>query len=81
MQLESLRLTLEKKKLTLPNNSKLMMQMNSLRYTFSQSGSLLYRPLETQNMHDDYLWSLALAVYASQKWKPTWEVIGVKRRP
>jgi len=44
MQLESLRLTLEKKKLTLPNNSKLMMQMNSLRYTLSQSGNLLYRP-------------------------------------
>lgn len=76
--IESLRLTLEKKKLILPNDSKLIMQMNSLRYTFSKSGNLLYRAPESETMHDDYLWALALAVYAAQKRRPTINVVGAK---
>jgi phage FluMu gp28-like protein len=76
----SLRLSLEKKKLALPNDPKLIMQMNSLRYTFSISGNLLYRPPESEKIHDDYLWALALAVYAAERWIPTYKAVGVKKK-
>jgi phage FluMu gp28-like protein len=76
---DQLRITLEQKKLVLPNDSKLIMQMNSLRYTFTTTGNIVYYVPESDSAHDDYLWALALAVYAAQKPKPIFKLAGAKR--
>jgi hypothetical protein len=44
----------------LPNDKKLIMQINSLRYQVSKTGNLLFESSEKEGMHDDYLWALAL---------------------
>lgn len=50
----------------LPNDKKLIMQINSLRYQVSKTGNLLFESSEKEGMHDDYLWALALACYARE---------------
>jgi phage FluMu gp28-like protein len=59
-----LRRLLEQRRIRLPNDKKLIMQVNSLRYQVSKAGTLLFGSAETQRVHDDYLWALALACYA-----------------
>ena len=75
-----LRISLEQKKIEIPDNSKLIMQMNSLRYTFSSAGNKLFPGPESDRLHDDYLWALCLAVYRAQKPKATIALVGAKRR-
>ncbi len=60
----SLRQLLEQRLLVLPNDRKLIMQLNSLRYTVSRTGNLLFESPEKGSLHDDYLWALALAIHA-----------------
>jgi phage FluMu gp28-like protein len=59
-----LRSLLEQKRLTLPNDRRLIMQLNGLRYQVSKTGNLLFESPETQRIHDDMLW--ALACYAAR---------------
>jgi phage FluMu gp28-like protein len=76
---DQLRLSLEQKTLELPNNPKLIMQMNSLHYAFSTAGNKLFPTPEADRTHDDYLWALSLAVRAAQKPKGNIKIIGAKR--
>jgi phage FluMu gp28-like protein len=55
---------LEQRKLRLPNDKKLIMQLNGLRYRVSRNGSVLFESPEKDRLHDDYLWALALACHA-----------------
>ncbi len=61
-----LRLFLEQQRLTLPNDRRLIMQLNALRYQVSKIGNLLFESPEKDRIHDDYLWSLALACHAAK---------------
>jgi hypothetical protein len=51
----------------LPNDRKLVMQINSLRYQVSKAGNLLFESPGKEGVHDDYLWALALACYAARE--------------
>jgi phage FluMu gp28-like protein len=62
-----LRYSLENRLLALPNNQKLITQLNSLHYKISKGGEYMYESPNTGTKHDDYLWALALAVYAARK--------------
>lgn len=59
-----LRWSMEHKILVLPDYQKLIAQLNSLRYRIGNAGGLIF---ESSATHDDYLWALALAVYAARK--------------
>ncbi|HXZ98529.1 MAG TPA: terminase family protein [Candidatus Acidoferrum sp.] len=61
----ALRMLLEQKRLRLPNERKLIMQMNGLTYKVSKTGNLLFESPEKVRLHDDYLWALALACHAA----------------
>jgi len=50
-----------------PNDKKLIMQINSLRYQVSRTGNLFFESSEKEGVHDDYLWALALACYAARE--------------
>ncbi len=52
--------------LVLPNDKKLITQINSLRYEVSKVGNVLFKQ-DDERVHDDYLWALALAVYAARE--------------
>ena len=58
---------LEQKKLRLPNDRKLIMQLNGLRYRVSRQGTVLFESPEKDRLHDDYLWALALAVHSATR--------------
>lgn len=75
----SLRLLLEQKKLTLPNDPKLIMQLNSLHYTISAVGNMIFHTPEKNEAHDDYVWALALAAHAARRGTPQITLIGAKR--
>jgi len=62
-----LRTVFEQKRLEIPNDPKLIMQINSLRYEISKSGNLLFKAEDKDRVHDDYLWALALAVSAASE--------------
>jgi len=78
--IDSTRILLEQKKLTLPNNPKLITQLNSLRYTFTHIGNKVFHTPETNQPHDDYVWSLTLAIHAALKPRPTLMILGAKPR-
>ena len=59
-----LRWSMEHSILVLPDNQKLITQLNSLHYKIGNTGDLTF---ESATGHDDYLWALALAVYAARK--------------
>jgi hypothetical protein len=63
----TLRLLLEQKNLRLPNDRRLIMQLNGLVYNVSKSGNYLFESPQKSTLHDDYLWSLALACYAARQ--------------
>ncbi len=70
-----LKLTLEQGKLTLPNdNQQLLIQMTAQQCEPTKSGTIKFsHPTGT---HDDQLWSLALAIHASQQQtRPTFKPI------
>ncbi len=58
---------LEQHKIVLPDNKKLILQLNGLRYRVSKNGATLFESPEKAKLHDDYLWALALAVLAARK--------------
>ena len=62
----SLHAFLEHKRITFPNNRRLIMQLNGLRYQVSKAGNLLFESPEKDRIHDDYLWSLALVCHAAK---------------
>lgn len=62
-----LRCSLEHRTLVLPNHQKLITQLNSLHYKISKGGEFIFESPSTETMHDDYVWALALAVYAARK--------------
>jgi phage FluMu gp28-like protein len=53
--------------ITLPNDKKLIMQINALRYEVSKVGNILFKAESEEGDHDDYLWALALAAYAGRE--------------
>jgi hypothetical protein len=61
-----LRTLFEQRRIRLPNDKKLVMQINALRYQVSKAGKLLFESSE-KGVHDDYLWALALACYAARE--------------
>jgi phage FluMu gp28-like protein len=61
----SLLTLLKQKKLRLPNDRKLILQLNGLRYRVGRQGSALFESPEKATLHDDYLWAFALAVHAA----------------
>jgi phage FluMu gp28-like protein len=79
MLIDLLRLRLEQKKIVLPNDRKLIMQLNSLRYALTPSGNKVYQSPQEHRLHDDYLWALALSTYAANKPKAWYGVVGVRR--
>ncbi len=62
-----LRSLFEQKLIRIPNDRKLIMQLNGLRYQVSKTGNLLFESPEKERLHDDYLWSLALAAWSAIK--------------
>ena len=62
-----LRALFEQKRIRIPNDKKLIMQINSLRYQVSKTGNLLFESPEKERVHNDYLWALALACYAGRE--------------
>jgi phage FluMu gp28-like protein len=67
-----LRSLFEQKLIRIPNDKKLIMQLNGLRYEVSKTGNLLFESPEKDRLHDDYLWSLALGCYAARSaFKPS----------
>lgn len=61
-----LRILFEKRQIRIPNDRKLIMQINSVRYQVSKTGNILFASPEKEHLHDDYLWALALACYAAR---------------
>jgi phage FluMu gp28-like protein len=59
-----LRWSMEHEILVLPDDQKLIAQLNSLHYKIGNTGELIF---ESSANHDDYLWALALAVYAARR--------------
>jgi hypothetical protein len=53
-------------KITLPNDKRLIMQLNSLTYKVSDVGNTLFESPAKSSVHDDMLWALALACHASK---------------
>lgn len=60
---QTLRHAFEKHLIEIPNDKKLISQINSLRAEYTKHGSIVFKSGEGEVKHDDYLWSLALAVY------------------
>ena len=55
---------MEHRMLVLPNDQKLITQLNSLHYRFTNAGEPIF---ESTSNHDDHVWALALAVHAARK--------------
>jgi phage FluMu gp28-like protein len=62
----SLKLCLEKELIRIPDDRKLIMQLNNVRYEQSKAGNVLFRSPDKRKNHDDYVWALALLVKASR---------------
>ncbi|MFI5448722.1 MAG: hypothetical protein ACHQ03_02995 [Candidatus Bathyarchaeia archaeon] len=62
-----LRALLEQRRLKIPNNKKLIMQMNGLHYRVSKNGNMVFESPEKDKLHDDYLWALTLACHAARQ--------------
>jgi phage FluMu gp28-like protein len=61
----ALKLAMEQGRLRIPYARRLLSQINEQRYSYGLSGHLVFS--HPEGGHDDQLWSLALAVYASTK--------------
>jgi phage FluMu gp28-like protein len=60
-----LRLLFEQQSIEIPNDRKLLMQLNSITYETSKIGRILFHSPEKTRIHDDHVWSLALAARAA----------------
>jgi phage FluMu gp28-like protein len=61
-----LRIIFEQKRIRIPNDKKLITQLNSLRYEVTKNGSLVFASPEREQLHDDYVWALAMACHAAK---------------
>jgi len=83
-----LRVLLEQKKLKIPNNKKLIMQLNGLHYQVSKTGNMVFESPEKDKLHDDYLWALVLVVLEcdevmniiSRNYEHKWNFLRASRR-
>jgi phage terminase large subunit-like protein len=62
--LTTLKLTMEQEKLAIPYHRRLCQQINDQQYAYTKTGKLQFT--HPPNTHDDLLWALALAVYATK---------------
>ena len=62
--LATLKIFMEQEKLAIPYDRQLCQQINEEQYAYSKTGHLLFT--HSPNVHDDMLWALALAVYATR---------------
>jgi len=62
--LTHLKLTMEQQRLALPYDKHLCQQINDQQYAYTRNGKLSFS--HPPNTHDDQLWALALAVYATR---------------
>jgi len=62
--LTNLKLAMEQNRLALPYDKRLCEQINDQQYAYSGNGKLTFS--HPQGTHDDQLWALSLAVYASR---------------
>jgi len=63
--LTCLKITMEQKRLKMPYSRRLCSQINEQQYEYSKSGRLIFS--HPPGSHDDMLWALALAVWASTR--------------
>ena len=66
--LANLRVKMEQGAFKMPYNHRLCQQINEQRYEYTKSGKLRF--WHPPNSHDDQLWALALALYASKENEP-----------
>ncbi|KPV62526.1 MAG: Terminase-like family protein [Candidatus Bathyarchaeota archaeon BA2] len=66
--LANLRVKMEQGAFKMPYNHRLCQQINEQRYEYTKSGKLMF--WHPPNSHDDQLWALALACYASKDDEP-----------
>jgi hypothetical protein len=77
--LNHLKLTMQQNRLKLPYNRQLIEQINQQQYEYSKNGHLTFS--HPRGTHDDQLWALSLATYATQhETQPTLKIIQTKRR-
>jgi phage FluMu gp28-like protein len=62
--LTHLKLTMEQNRLAIPYDKQLCQQINDQQYAYTRNGKLSFS--HPPNTHDDQLWALALAVYATR---------------
>jgi hypothetical protein len=55
---------MEQEKLAIPYHRRLCQQINDQQYAYTKTGKLQFT--HPPNTHDDLLWALALAVYATK---------------
>jgi phage FluMu gp28-like protein len=53
--------------LEIPNDKKLIMQLNSITYEVSKTGRILFREEQKEKIHSDLAWALAMAVAAASE--------------
>lgn len=75
--LTNLKLTMEQNHLAIPYDRHLCEQINDQQYTYSKNSKLTFT--HTQGTHDDQLWALALAIYATRNTQPTQLWVVAKR--
>ncbi len=75
--LNNLKLTMQQNRLKLPYNRQLIEQINQQQYEYTKTGHLTFK--HPQGTHDDQLWALSLATYATQhQTEPTLRIIKTK---
>jgi len=62
--LTHLKLTMEQQHIAIPYDKRLCQQINDQQYTYTRNGKLTFN--HPPNTHDDQLWALALATYATK---------------
>ena len=63
-----LRIRMEQKQFAMPYDRRLCQQINEQQYEYTKSGQLRF--WHPPNSHDDQLWALVLACYASKQDEP-----------
>lgn len=60
----------EEGRLQIPNEKKLIMQLNSIRYETTKDGNMIIKSPEKETIHDDHAWALVLAAYSTKDSAP-----------
>lgn len=67
--LTTLKILMEQKRLKLPYHRRLCQQINEQQFQYSRSGHLIFS--HPEGSHDDMLWALSMAVWASTRETPS----------